>query len=156
MDDERQLCSFYLAGMCYGLPIEHVVEVSRCPAVVPVPSSHTAIAGLMNIRSQIVTTVDMRVRLNLTTQELITSRPETSMLILVRDAGEELIGLQVDTIEDVISVNQSMFEPSPLTLSPELREMVPGAYKAGDRLIMLLSLDPILNLHSRLQLTTGL
>ena len=98
----------------------------------------------------------MRVRLELTTRELINSRPEVSMLILVRDSGDELIGLQVDTIEDVIAVNQGMFEPSPLTLSAELRAMVPGAYKMGGRLIMLLSLEPILTLNSRQQSTRGL
>ena len=71
------------------------------------------------------------------------------MLILVRDAEGELIGLVVDTIEDVIEVAQNMFEPSPRTLSPEMRAMVPGAYKGGKRLVMLLDLEPILNLRSR-------
>ena len=157
MDDQRQLCSFYLGGMCYGLPIEHVVEVSRCPTVVPVPSSPPAIAGLMNIRSQIVTAVDLGVRLGLTgcNPETI-KQEEASMLILVRDVDDELVGLRVDSIEDVIEVSQIMFEPSPLTLSNEIRSMVPGAYKVESRLVMLVELGPTLTLSSRPQPAIGL
>ena len=149
MDDETQLCSFYLGGMCYGLPIEHVVEVSRCPSIVPVPSSPPAISGLMNIRSQIVTALNLTSRLGLSPPDSSGSERLSSMLILVRDAEGELIGLVVDTIEDVIEVAQNMFEPSPRTLSPAMRAMVPGAYKSGKRLVMLLDLEPILNLRSR-------
>ena len=156
MDDETQLCSFYLGGMCYGLPIEHVVEVSRCPAIVPVPSSPSAVSGLMNIRSQIVTALDLTSRLGLTPSESNDSEQRSSMLILVRDHEGELVGLVVDEIEDVIEVAQSMFEPSPLTLTPDIRAMIPGAYKGGKQLVMLLALEAILALNSRPRSAVGL
>tara|TARA_B100001964_G_C14208158_1_gene589161 strand:- start:993 stop:1556 length:564 start_codon:yes stop_codon:yes gene_type:complete len=156
MDDELQLCSFRLAGMCYCLPLDNVVEVSRCPDVIPVASSHPAISGLMNIRSRIVTTLNLRVRLNLSTREFENERDEHAMLVLVRDMSEELIGLQVDSIEDIITVETSQFEAAPLTLSPELRAMVPGAYKHAQQLVMLLELEAVLSLNTRQPLTIGL
>ena len=141
MDEQLQLCSFFLADMCYGLRLEHVLEVSRSPHIVPVPCSAPSIAGLMNLRGKIITAIDLRVRLGLAKRE----DSEESMLVLCQDSSEELVGLQVDKIEDVVFVAQRNFETSPNTLPSATREIVPGAYKDESRLIMLLELAPLLN-----------
>jgi purine-binding chemotaxis protein CheW len=101
-----------------------------------VPLAAPAVSGLINLRGQIVTAIDLRVRLGLP------PRPagERPMNVVVRD-GESAVSLLVDNIGDVLELNDETFERPPSTVRASVRGLVLGAYKLSDRLLLVLDTE---------------
>lgn len=129
-----QLCTFMLDGQLCGFDVLTVQEVIQVAAMTHVPLAPHAVRGLMNLRGQIVAAIDLRRRLGLP------DRPagKEPCHVVVRLAGGA-VSVLVDAIGDVVDVDQAQFEPPPDTLRLD-RDVVRGAYKLRDRL--LLALDP--------------
>jgi purine-binding chemotaxis protein CheW len=131
-----QLATFTLDDRLYGVGVERVQEVLRSQARTRIPLAPPAIAGLVNLRGQVLTAIDLREQLALP------PRPsdEDPMLIVIRVAGEP-VALLVDSIGSVVDVEAEQFEPPPDTLSGPTRELIRGAYKLADRLLLSLDVD---------------
>ncbi|WP_127783046.1 chemotaxis protein CheW [Rhodococcus sp. X156] len=129
-----QLATFWLGESLYGVGVDRVREVLRHQALTRVPGAPAAIAGLLNLRGQVVTAVDLRTRLQLS------PRPAelAPMLVVVLVAGE-CVALLVDRVGAVVEVDESSFEPLPDTVRGVGRDLVLGAHKLDDHLV--LSLD---------------
>jgi purine-binding chemotaxis protein CheW len=136
--NEKQYCTFFVNDLLFGVEVLEVQEIMSQHSVEPVPLSPPTVAGLVNHRGQIVTAIDMRRRLGFPAAD----RTQRSMM-LIAHANEETFGLLVDKIGDVLSVNSQDFEPAPETVTGEAKELVLGAYKLPDRLILPLRLDKI-------------
>jgi purine-binding chemotaxis protein CheW len=128
-----QLCTYRLADMWFGIDATAVQEVLRRQVLTPVPLAQPCVAGLLNIRGQIVTAVDVRPRLGLAVSM-------DDPLHVVATFGTEPVSLVVDAIGGVVSVDEESFEAAPATLPASLRHVVTGAYKLPARLVMLLDL----------------
>ncbi|TXR55174.1 chemotaxis protein CheW [Quadrisphaera setariae] len=130
------MLTFELAGALYGLEVEQVQEVLRAQKVTRVPLHSAAIAGLINLRGEVVTAIDLRARLSLP------PRPEgqDAVNIVVRLHGES-ISLLVDSIADVVELDDRSFEPVPDTLDGEVRDLLRGAYKTEGRLLLALDVQ---------------
>lgn len=135
MNGTRAWCTFRLDGKLYGVPVERVQEVLRSAAVTPVPLSPRAVRGLMNLRGEIVTVVDLRQPLQLSGND-----PASPTLVVVRD-GTAIMTLAVDAIEDVIWTREADFEPCPDTLQAAAREMIVGCCKLPNDLLLVLNLE---------------
>jgi purine-binding chemotaxis protein CheW len=131
-----QFATFWLAQGLYGIEVARVREVLRQQACTEVPLAPPAIAGLINLRGQVVTTIDLRERLQLQSRE----DGAQPMLVVVLVAGES-IALLVDSIGGVIDVGEDQFEPPPDTLTGTVRELVHGAYKLDGQLLLGLDVD---------------
>lgn len=131
-----QYATFTLADQWYGLEVERVQEVLRAQQFTPVPSAPAAIAGLINLRGQVVTALDLRTVLGLPERDA----DKDPMNVVVRVKGEAMAFL-VDVIGGVIDVSDDYFEPPPDTLSGHRREFIRGSYKLDDRLLMALDVD---------------
>ena len=101
-----------------------------------------AVAGLINLRGQVVTALDLRRRLNMPDR----AEGKVAMNVVVR-AAEEVWSLLVDSIGGVIEVTDSTFEPPPDTLSGPIRELIRGAYKLDDALLLVLDVDKALEIE---------
>lgn len=132
----KQYATFWLGNGLYGIEVERVREVLRQQDITSVPLAPPTVAGLINLRGQVVTTVDLRERLQLRTHNA-ESRP---MLVVVLVAGES-IALLVDRIGGVVDVSDDQFEPPPDTLTGTVRELVVGAYKLEGQLLLGLDVD---------------
>jgi len=128
-----QFCTFYVGDLLLGIEVAQIQEVLRKTPVTPVPKTPPAIGGLINLRGQIVTAIDLRTLFG-TDVDAATDSP--TMLIL--DSGAELTSLLVDTVGEVVAVEQADYEEPPDTLRGESRRMIRGAYKLRDRLLLLL------------------
>jgi len=135
---EKQYCTFFVNDLLFGVEVLEVQEIMSQHSVEPVPLSPPTVAGLVNHRGQIVTAIDMRRRLGFPAAD----RSQKSMM-LIAHANEETFGLLVDKIGDVISVSSDDFESAPETVTGEAKELVLGAYKLPDRLILPLRLDKV-------------
>jgi purine-binding chemotaxis protein CheW len=131
----KQFATFWLGEGLFGIEVERVREVLRQQDLTRVPLAPDTVAGLINLRGQVVTTIDLRRRLQLTGVD--EGQP---MLIVVLVDGES-IALLVDRIGGVVDVLDEQFEPPPDTLAGTGRELVRGAYKLDGRLLLGLDVD---------------
>lgn len=137
-----QFCTFHIGDLFLGLEVVRVQEVLHEFPVTPVPASSALVRGLINLRGQIVTAVDLRERLGL--DESADTPPSTAIVL---EADGELLGLVVDHAGDVVEVDADSFEAPPDTLNGELRRLIRGAYKLDDRLLLVLDLGRAFNLE---------
>jgi len=129
--ESQQFCTFFLDDLYFGVEVERVQEVIRHQKTTSVPLAPPAIGGLINLRGQIVTAINLRQRLELPKREE-TSEP---MNVVVR-TDEGAVSLLVDEIGDVVEVDPNDFEPPPDTLQGTAREMIGGAFKLKGRLLL--------------------
>lgn len=135
---EAQLCTFRLAGLHVGIDIGSVQEVLADPDVTPVPFAPRAVAGLLNLRGQILTVVDGRARLELPTRE---AGGATHVIL---HHGSEIVTLVVDTDDEVVDIETDEIEDVPTTVSEIIRGCAIGAYKLDDDLLLVLDIDQVL------------
>lgn len=135
MNDRRQFCTFYLRDLYLGLDVLRVQEVIRSQPMTRVPLAHPVVRGLINLRGQIVTAIDLRRRLDLPPRSDDT--PPVNVVVQTEDG---VVSLLVDEIGDVLEVADGDFERPPDNLRGTARELILGAYKLSDRLLLIL--DP--------------
>ena len=139
----RQYATFFVEKLFFGIEVLEVQEVLRYQEMTRVPRAPDVIEGLINLRGQIVTAVDMRRKLKLH------PRPETMVpMNMVVRAADGAVSLLVDEIGDVIEVESSSFERPPENVDPAIRELVRGIHKLKDRLLLVLDIDQTLNLDA--------
>lgn len=141
MAASEQFCTFLLDGHLFGTPVPQVQEVIQYQTMTRVPLAPDVISGLINLRGQIVSAIDLRRRLALP------DRPENvlPMNVVVR-TNEGAVSLLVDEIGDVIEVEESMLESPPETLQGFVREVVRGVYKLSGRLLLAIDIEKIVDL----------
>jgi purine-binding chemotaxis protein CheW len=138
-----QVTTFTVSDLLLGLDVRDVQEILRPQEMTPVPLAPAAVEGLINLRGQIVTALDLRERIGLeprTAEENASRRP---MNVVVR-TGENATSLLVDTIGDVVDVEAESLEAPPDNLHAGTRELVKGIHKLDGRLLLLLDLDKTL------------
>ncbi len=131
-----RLVTFTLDDRSYGIDVSAVQEVLRGLPRTRIPLAPSALAGLINLRGQVLTAIDLREQLALPPR----AGERDPMLIVIRVAGEP-IALLVDTIGSVVDVEDDQFEPPPDTLAGPTRQLIRGAYKLSDRLLLSLDVD---------------
>ena len=136
MSQPRQLCTFYLQDFLFGVEVEQVQEVIRYQEMTRIPLAPAVVAGLINLRGQIVTAINLRQQLALLPRQ----GGELPMNVVIRrDDGP--ISLLVDEIGDVVEVDEELFEPAPHTLRSESKEFIRGVYKLKEQLLLLLDTE---------------
>jgi purine-binding chemotaxis protein CheW len=136
MSSSQQFCTFFLDEFFFGVEVEKVQEVIRHQQTTRVPLAHNIIGGLINLRGQIVTAVDLRRRLELPDRD----GKSVPMNVVVR-TDEGAVSLLVDEIGDVVEVEESDFERPPDTLRGVARELIRGAYKLKGKLLLLVDTE---------------
>lgn len=134
----RQYATFYLENHFLGVEVLKVQEVLSAQEITWVPLSAKVVSGLINLRGQIVTAIDLRTQLGFPPKE----NGEDSMNIVVQ-LGDGPISLLVDKIGDVLEVRPDLFEPPPYTLDERLKEVIDGVYKLEDILLLALNIDAV-------------
>ncbi|MGY6499437.1 MAG: chemotaxis protein CheW [Acidimicrobiales bacterium] len=131
-----QFCTFSLDGMTLGVEVARIQEAIRYQAMTSVPLAPNVVGGLINLRGQIVTAIDLRRRFELG------DRPEgvNPMNVVIR-TPEGVVSLLVDQIGDVVDVDDDDFEGVPDTLTGVARELIKGAYKLDRGLLLVLDTE---------------
>ena len=137
MADVQQLCTFTVGDMYLGIDVRLVQEVFRHQAMTTVPLAPPAVAGLMNLRGEIVTAVDLGSRLGLADRE----SAEPPMNVVVRAPDNGVFSLLVDDIGKVVDVASLELDALPATLSGPRRDLLLGCYRLPGRLLLLLNIE---------------
>ena len=114
----------------------------------PLALAPPAVVGLMNLRGQIVATIDLRARLRLPL------RDGDAPVVVVVQTADGALGLAVDEIGDVIDVDPELCEPPPDTVRGPARPLVVAACKLDGRLLLTLDLDRVLELQTEFEEST--
>ena len=143
MTDQKQYCTLRVADLLLGIEVGEIQEIIRDTSFTPVPMAHSDIRGLINLRGQIVTAIDLRRRAGLDPQV-----NGADFMTMVLGTAEEPLALVVDGVGDVVEVVAEAFEPPPDTLRGEARRMIDGAYKLERELLLVLNLQVVLDLQA--------
>jgi purine-binding chemotaxis protein CheW len=126
---------FYLGSEVYGLPLEQLREVSRVSHLRRVPGAPAGVAGLVNLRGEILCALDVRAILGLPAQ----GSAESPFLVALRGFGDPL-ALIVDSIADIYSIAPNDIEAPPATWPAERAACFIGTARVSAGLMGLLDL----------------
>lgn len=143
-DSSRQLCTFRIDDLLFGVDVRSVQEVIRYHDMTRVPLAPRAVRGLINLRGQIVTAVDLRERFGLPHR----SSDRLPMNVVVQ-SDDGIVSLLVDEIGDVVEVTADVFESPPATLRGPARSLIEGAYKLPSGLLLVLNTREAVNVFSQ-------
>ena len=119
----------------------NVQEIIRYQEMTRVPLAPPVVRGLINLRGQIVTALDLRRRLDLP------DRPQDELPVnVVVQTDDGAVSLLVDEIGDVLELPETDFERPPDTLTGAARDLILGAYKLSDRLLLILNTAKTVNI----------
>ncbi|MFT6339039.1 MAG: purine-binding chemotaxis protein CheW [Alcanivorax sp.] len=139
MDTKQLICTFSVAGKHYGVVVDNVQEVLANHQITDIPLAPPGVLGLMNIRGRIVPAIALRKVLRLPGE----SDEEDTINIVINHGGEQ-VGLMVDCIGDIVSVQPEEIEPPPETLKGAPRKFMRGVFPVQGTLYLLLDLDTLL------------
>jgi purine-binding chemotaxis protein CheW len=139
----RQYATFEVADELFGVEVHAVQEVLAFSEYTAVPLAAASVAGLFNLRGQVIAAVDLRVRLGMPAKTL----DGPVMNVILRAEGEP-VSLLVDRIGDVIELDDEI-EPLPDTISGPRRDLVLGTLKLNDRLMLALDVAKATETESR-------
>ncbi|MGZ3786228.1 MAG: chemotaxis protein CheW [Bdellovibrio sp.] len=143
--NELQLTTFQVGGLFYGLDVMEVQEITNPMPIAAVPKAPLYIKGLVNLRGQIATAISLG--------ELFKDNKKSDreqMTVVCRVDGE-LFSFLVDSIGEVIVVNQDSFEPTPDSNRGEARKFMKGVYKTPQGIISLLDVGLIVKNSSEVE-----
>lgn len=136
----RRLCTILVGGGWYGVPVERVQEVLRHSGMTPVPLAPPVVAGLINLRGQIVEALDPRVSLRLGCSPA--DRPSVNVVIRT-SAGP--VSLLADDVGEVIEVPEESAEAPPSAVGEPVRRLISATCKLQDRLLPVLDVDRVID-----------
>ena len=150
MSHSIQYCTFRVGDFFMGVHVQEVQEVIKYHEVTPVNLANDAIAGLINIRGQIVPAIDLKKRLHL--GEITNDK---NIMNIVINSNEGPISLMINSVGNVLELINDDFEKPPNNFNPDMLELINGVYKLKDELLIIINTDKIINIKSKLELNKG-
>lgn len=135
-----QWVTFFLDGEMYGINVLQVQEVLRVNEIAPVPGSPEYALGIINLRGNIVTVIDTRQRFGLRPQEI-----DDSSRIVIIEIADNVIGILVDSVAEVVYLRESEIESAPNVGSGESSRYIQGVSNRENKLLILVDLNKLLN-----------
>ncbi|MFK7843802.1 MAG: chemotaxis protein CheW [Rhodothermales bacterium] len=136
MKNRKQYCTFYLNDLMFGIDVLKVQEIILPQEMTEVPLSTPSIRGLINLRGQVVTAIDLRRWLGF----VPVANGNEAMNVVIR-AEEDILSFLVDDIGDVLEPDEGSFEPPPETLKENIRELINGVYKLENQLLLVMNAE---------------
>ncbi len=130
-----------LGGQLFGLPISQVQDVFMPQRLTRVPLARPEIAGVLNLRGRIVTAIDMRCRLGLPRRD--DTKPP--MAVGIECKGESY-GLLIDTVGEVLKLDDNAREPNPVNLDARLTQISAGVHRLDGQLLVILDVERVLDM----------
>jgi len=147
MAEEKKIIVFALGHEEYGVEVEKVKTIERMQQMTRVPKTPPFIKGVINLRGVVIPIIDLRARFGLPEKEAT----ENSRMIIVATGNIE-VGMIVDSANDVIDLDDSLVESPPEIVGGIRAKYLDGIAKIGERLLVLLNLEQVLNKEELIQL----
>ena len=138
-----ELATFYVGRALCGMDILKVQEINKLMEMTKVPQAPDYMVGILNLRGQIVTIIDLGQKLGLGSIEV----SNESRNIIVNTPGEH-VGLLVSRISDVVMADPDKIEPAPANMNGVQGAFFTGVYKTDNKLIGILNIKEVLRLEN--------
>ena len=135
----RRALVFSLGGENYSFDISQIKEVVRLKQITKVPNVPGFIVGIMNLRGEIISILDIRSFFGLNNKE-----KTGDMRVIITDVTQEVIGIMVDKVLDTIDIVEDEIQPSLATLRSDLAGYTCGQVEIENEILTLLDLEKIL------------
>lgn len=139
-DTMLQWVTFRLDNEIYGINVMQVQEVLRYTEIAPVPGAPSYVLGIINLRGNVVTVIDTRERFGLPPTEVT-----DNTRIVVIEADEQVVGILVDAVAEVVYLRQSEIETAPNVGNDESAKFIQGVCHKNDQLLILIELDKMMS-----------
>ncbi len=139
MSSSVELATFYVGEALCGMDILNVQEINKLMEMTKVPQAPRYVTGILNLRGQIVTVIDLGKKLGLTSTEF----SESTRNIIV-NSGQEYIGLLVSSISDVVAAQWDKVEKPPANIGGVQGAYFKGVFKTENSLIGILDVNKVL------------
>ncbi len=144
---EHQLVVFKLGDEEFGVDIMQVREIIKKENITVVPNAPDFVRGVINLRGQITTIIDLKRKLGISSQDCIDSRQER---IIVVETGNNVVGMAVDAVTEVTYLSDKDIEEVPPIIKENMQtKYLRGVGKLPDRLLILIDLKEVLNDNER-------
>jgi purine-binding chemotaxis protein CheW len=149
-DPMTEWVTFYLGDEKYGINVMHVREVLKHSEIAPVPGAPYFVRGIINLRGNVVTVIETRIRLGLP----VIARSEATRIIVV-ELNESVIGMIVDAVAEVINMPRSLIEYAPSVGNDESARYIQGVANIDDQLLILVDLAKLFSLDGESESSGG-
>ncbi|VAW72036.1 Positive regulator of CheA protein activity (CheW) [hydrothermal vent metagenome] len=139
-DPVLQWVTFRLADETYGINVMQVQEVLRVTEIAPVPGAPDYVLGIINLRGNVVTVLDTRKRFCLPSTE-----EDDATRIVIIESDQNVVGVQVDSVAEVVELRRSEIELSPSVGNDESSKYIEGVASNNDELLILIDINKLLS-----------
>jgi len=144
-DDAVQAATFLVGDLLLGVDIRHVREINNLRSYTRVPRSAPEVLGVINLRGEVVTVLDLR-RLLRHPPGRTESAGRGRRIVIVND-GRECVGLLVDSVSDILDVEPRAIDPRPENVDVVDARLIRGVHLLPKGLLVLLDVREVLNLR---------
>jgi purine-binding chemotaxis protein CheW len=131
--------TFHLENEKYGINVMQVQEVLRVTEIAPVPGAPDYVLGIINLRGNVVTVIDTRRRFGLPTKEM-----DDSTRIVIIEAEDQVVGILVDSVAEVVDLRASEIETAPNVGTEESSKFIQGVASVDSELLIIVDLNKLL------------
>ncbi|MCK8827880.1 chemotaxis protein CheW [Natroniella acetigena] len=145
--DTEQVIVFDIGSEKFGVKITKIHEIVRMKEITELPNSSKYMEGIINLRGDIVSVIDLRKRFNL---EQIVDTNDTRIIVV--DFEDQDVGLVVDNVSEVLHIKMSDVDLPPKSMAGIKEDYLKGIVKVDEDIIILLDLDNLLSSKENIQL----
>ena len=135
-----QWVTFKLENETYGVNVMQVQEVLRYTEIAPVPGAPDYVLGIINLRGNVVTVIDTRLKFGLMPAEIT----DNSRIIII-EAEKQVVGILVDSVAEVVYLKASEIDDTPSVGTEESARFIQGVSNRKDDLLILVDLNKLLS-----------
>jgi purine-binding chemotaxis protein CheW len=148
-DPVIQWVTFRLDNETYGINVMQVQEVLRVTEIAPVPGAPDYVMGIINLRGNVVTVLDTRIRFGLPTKET----DDATRIVIIESEGN-VVGILVDSVAEVVDMRRSAVESSPNVGNDESSKYIEGVATHNGELLILVDINKLLSGEEWAELAT--
>ncbi len=135
-DQVTQWGTFRLGEEIYGVNVMQIREVLRYTEITPVPGAPYYVLGIINLRGNVVTVIDTRIRFGLAQGEI-----DNNTRIVIVEVEKQVVGMLVDSVAEVTYLNESEIEKAPNVGNEETSKFITGVCNKNSELLILIDLE---------------
>lgn len=135
-----QWVTFSLEDETYGIDVMRVQEVLPMSEIAPVPGAPPYVLGIINLRGNVVTVIDTRMRFGLPPRET-----DNASRIVVIETGDQVAGILVDSVAEVINVRENEVDTAPNVGNEDSSRYIYGVVSRGEELLILVDVNKLLS-----------
>lgn len=137
--EHRQCVTFRLDEEIYGINVMLVQEVLRVTDIAPVPGAPDYVIGIINLRGNVVTVIDTRMRFGLPPRDF----DDTTRIVII-ETENQTVGIVVDSVSEVVDIYSNEIETAPNVGNDETARYIEGVVSRGEELLILVDLNKLL------------